>query len=58
MSYEIESELLLKALNKNFRVVEVPITVPKKVPGVTILDGLKVGMYKLKIGIKLKFVRQ
>jgi len=53
--YEIESELLLKALNKNYNVTEVPITVPKAVPGVTIFDGLKAGLYKIKLGCKLKF---
>lgn len=55
--YEIESELLLKALHKNYKVVEVPITVPIAVPGITVLDGIKVGIYKLKTGIKLKFRR-
>ena len=53
-SYEIESELLLKSLYHGFRVVEVPITVPKAVPGVTVSDGIKMGIYKMKLGIKLK----
>jgi len=53
-SYEIESELLLKSLYHGFRVLEVPITVPKAVPGVTVSDGIKMGIYKMKLGIKLK----
>ena len=53
--YEIEGELLLKALHRHFRVVEVPISVPIAVPGVTVFDGFKAGWYKLKTGIGLKF---
>jgi len=56
-SYEIESELLLKCLYQGYDIAEVPITVPKAVPGVTFFDGLKMGMYKLKLGMKLKFGR-
>ena len=52
--YEIESELLLRALHADFRIVEVPITVPFAVPGVTVWDGFKVGWYKLKTGVRLK----
>ena len=53
-SYEIESELLLKSLHQGFRIVEVPITVPKAVPGVTVSDGIKMGIYKIKLGLTLK----
>ncbi len=52
--YEIESELLLRALNADFKVKEVPIHVPFAVPGVTVWDGVKVGWYKIKNGTKLK----
>ncbi|MGA1822562.1 MAG: glycosyltransferase family 2 protein [Thermoplasmatota archaeon] len=52
MSYEIESELLLRSLFRNYKVVEVPITVPKAVPGVTVMDGVKMGIYKIKLGLK------
>lgn len=52
--YEIESELLLKALKKGYKIVEVPITVPKAVPGVTVLDGIKMGLYKIRVGLLLK----
>jgi len=55
--YEIESELLLKSLHSGFKVVEVPITVPKIVPGVTVSDGIKMGIYKIKTGFELMFVR-
>ncbi len=56
--YEIESELLLRALNKNWRIVEVPINVPFAVPGVTVWDGFKVGWFKLKAGVLLKLGRE
>jgi glycosyltransferase involved in cell wall biosynthesis len=52
--YEIESELLLRALHAGFRVREVPIHVPFAVPGVTVWDGFKVGWYKVKTGLRLK----
>jgi glycosyltransferase involved in cell wall biosynthesis len=57
VSYEIESELLLKSLHKGLKVAEVPITIPKAVSGVTVLDGIKLGIYKIKIGLKLMFMR-
>jgi glycosyltransferase involved in cell wall biosynthesis len=56
--YEIESELLLRSLKKSFKIKEVPITVPEAVPGVTVKDGLKIGLYKIKLGIQLIFSRQ
>lgn len=56
--YEIESELLLRALHKRWRIVEVPITVPFAVPGVTVWDGFKVGWYKIKTGLRLRFGRE
>jgi len=55
--YEIESELLLKSLHNGFKVVEVPVTVPKIVPGVTVSDGVHMGIYKFKTGLKLMFSR-
>lgn len=58
MYYEIEGELLLKALNEGFKVTEVPITVPFAIPGITITDGIKAGIYKIKFGIKLKMKRK
>lgn len=57
VSYEIESELLLKSLHNGLKVVEVPITVPKAVPGVTVIDGIQMGIYKIKTGLKLMFAR-
>lgn len=56
--YEIESELLLRALNKDWRIVEVPINVPFAVPGVTVWDGFKVGWFKLKTGVLLKLGKE
>lgn len=53
--YEIESELLLRSLHAGFSVAEVPIHVPFAVPGVTVWDGVKVGWYKLKTGLALRF---
>lgn len=55
--YEIESELLLKGLHNKFKIVEVPITVPFAVPGITVLDGIRVGIYKIRMGLKLKFAK-
>jgi hypothetical protein len=52
--YEIESELMMRALHKKLRIVEVPITVPFAVPGVTVWDGIKVGWYKVRLGVRLK----
>ena len=52
--YEIESELMMRALHKRLKIVEVPITVPFAVPGVTVWDGFKVGWYKVKMGVRLK----
>lgn len=54
VGYEIESELLLRALHAKFRIKEVPITIPFAVPGVTVWDGVKVGWYKVKTGLALK----
>jgi len=53
--FEIESELLIRSIHKNYRIIEVPITVPKAVPGITVKDGIKNGIYKIKLGTKLKF---
>jgi glycosyltransferase involved in cell wall biosynthesis len=51
--YEIEGELLLRALHHRLAVVEVPITVPFAVPGVTVWDGVKVAWFKLRLGLAL-----
>ncbi|MHA1336598.1 MAG: glycosyltransferase family 2 protein [Promethearchaeota archaeon] len=54
ISYEIEGELLIKAVYNNFKIIEVPITIPLSIPGVTLIDGIKMGLYKLKLGLKIK----
>ena len=56
LSYDIESDFLLKSLHYNLKVVEVPITVPKAIPGVTIRDGIKIGWFKIKVGLRLKIM--
>lgn len=56
-SYEIESELLLKSLYNRYCVEEVSITVPMAVPGVTVIDGIYMGVYKIKTGLKLMLRR-
>ena len=56
--YEIESDLFLKSLHKGHSIREVPITVPKAVPGVTVIDGLKMGIFKIRLGIKLKLLKE
>ena len=54
MSYDIESDLLLKSINNNLKITEVPITIPVAVQGVTIRDGLKMGWFKIKVGLRLR----
>jgi len=54
-NYEIETDILFKSLKKGHDYEEVPITVPKAVPGVTVLDGFKMGWFKIKLAFKLKF---
>lgn len=52
--YEIESELMMRAMYRGLRIVEVPITVPFAVPGVTVWDGFKIGWYKVRMGLRLR----
>lgn len=52
--YEIESEIMLRSIFRRLRIVEVPITVPFAVPGVTVRDGLAVGWYKVKTGLSMR----
>lgn len=52
--YEIESELMMRAMFRGLRIVEVPITVPFAVPGVTVWDGFKIGWFKVSLGFKLR----
>jgi glycosyltransferase involved in cell wall biosynthesis len=55
IGFEIESELLLKSIHNNFKIKEVPITVPCQVPGITVIDGIKNGWYKFHKGLELAF---
>jgi glycosyltransferase involved in cell wall biosynthesis len=57
VSYEIETELLFKSLDAGFTILEVPIYVPVAIPGITIIDGIKVGLYKIKLGLQLQLKR-
>ncbi|MFO1012080.1 MAG: glycosyltransferase family 2 protein [Planctomycetota bacterium] len=52
--YEIESEIMMRALHAKVRIVEVPIHVPFAVKGATAWDGLRVAWYKLKLALALK----
>jgi len=52
--YEIESEIMLRSIFRRLRIVEVPITVPFAVPGVTVRDGLAVGWYKISKGLAMR----
>ena len=52
--YEIESEIMMAALIKGFRIVEVPIHVPMAVPGVTVWDGFKVAWFKIRYALRLR----
>jgi len=53
--YEIESEIMMAALLRKFRIVEVPIHVPKAVPGVTVWDGFKVAWFKIRYALRTRF---
>ena len=55
--YKIDIELLLKSLHKGFRIVEVPITITKAIPGITLLDGVKVALYTVKKGFIMNLRR-
>lgn len=52
--YEIESEIMMAALIRKLRIVEVPIHVPKAVPGVTVWDGVKVAWFKITYSLRLR----
>ena len=54
LSYDIESDLLLKSLHHNLKIIEIPITVPMAIPGVTVKDGMRMGWFKIKVGLRLK----
>ena len=53
--YEIESEIMMAALLRRFRIVEVPIHVPLAVPGVTVWDGFKVAWFKISYTLRTRF---
>jgi glycosyltransferase involved in cell wall biosynthesis len=53
--YEIESEIMMAALLRKFRIVEVPIHVPMAVPGVTVWDGFKVAWFKISYTMRTRF---
>ena len=55
--YKIDSELLLKSLHKGFRIVEVPITITRAIPGITLIDGVKVALYTVKSGFIMNLRR-
>lgn len=46
--YEIESEIMMAALLREVRIVEVPIHVPMAVPGATVKDGIRVARFKIR----------
>ena len=55
--YKIDSELLLKSLHKGFRIVEVPITITRAIPGITLIDGVKIALYTVKNGFIMNLRR-
>lgn len=55
--YEIESEIMMRALHARRRIVEVPIHVPFALKGATAWDGVKVAWYKVKLAVGLKLGR-
>lgn len=54
LGYEIENELLLKSYFKGYNIIEVPITVPIAIPGITKTDGIKMATYNLKNWYRIK----
>ncbi len=52
--YEVESEIMLRALHRKLRIVEVPITVPFAVPGAKPRDGIRIAWCKIRLGLGLK----
>ena len=56
-NYEIECEILLKSIYKRFKIIEVPITIPKAIPGITIIDGVKIALYAVKAGFLMNLRR-
>ena len=52
--YEIESEIMLRALHSRLRIVEVPIHVPFAVKGATAWDGVRVAWYKVALSMRLR----
>lgn len=54
LGYEIENELLLKSYFKDYNIIEVPITVPIKIPGIKKTDGIKMATYCLKNWYRIK----
>lgn len=54
-NYEIETDILFRSLKKGYDYKEVPIVVPKAVPGVTVMDGFKMGLFKIRLALRLKF---
>ena len=56
--YEIGSDLFLKSLHNGHTIKEVPITVPKAVRGVTVIDGVKMGIFKIKLAVKLGLFKE
>ena len=55
--YDIDCELLFKSLHTGFRIVEVPITITRAIPGITLMDGIKVALYTIKNGFIMNLRR-
>jgi len=53
--YEIESEMLIKILSKNFRFMEIPINCKKRMSGSTKINSFSDGFKILKAMLKAKF---
>jgi glycosyltransferase involved in cell wall biosynthesis len=52
--YEVESEIMLRAIRRGLRIREVPIHVPFAVPGARARDGVRVAWCKLRLGLGLR----
>lgn len=47
-SYEIESEIIFEAAKNKLKIKEIPIIVSKRIEGVTVKDGLEIGVFMFK----------
>jgi hypothetical protein len=58
ISFEIETEITMRALQQGLRIIEVPVTYRKRVKTVSKLNGFKAGWRILKTIIRCSLEKQ